>query len=78
MATVNVHEAKTHLSKLLAKVERGETIVLARSGRPVAKLVPFLAPARRPGLLKGRIRIGRDFDATLPEDVVRVFRGEGD
>ncbi len=78
MATVNVHEAKTHLSKLLAKVERGETIVLARSGRPVAKLVPFVAPTRRPGLLKGKIRIGKDFDAELPEDLVRGFRGETD
>lgn len=78
MATVNVHEAKTHLSKLLAKVERGETIVLARSGRPVAKLVPFVAAARRPGLLKGKIRIGKDFDAELPEDLVRGFRGETD
>jgi prevent-host-death family protein len=78
MKTVNVHQAKTHLSKLLENVEAGEEIVIARSGKPVAKLVPLKPLPRRPGRLKGKIKIHRDFDAPLPEDVARVFRGEGD
>ena len=74
---VNVHDAKTHLSKLLERVARGEEIVLARAGKPVAKLVPVV-PARkplRPGLMKGRIRIGADFDAPLPDDLLDRFEG---
>jgi prevent-host-death family protein len=66
--TVNVHEAKTHLSRLLERVERGEEIVIARSGRPVARLVP-LEPVerRRPlGLDKGRVWIADDFDEPVP------------
>ncbi len=50
---VNVHEAKTQLSKLLAKVEQGEEVVIARDGKPIAKLVPFRAPAKK------RLRVGR-------------------
>ena len=78
MKTVNVHEAKTHLSKLLEIVEAGEQIVIARSGKPVAKLVPFEAQRRRPGRLKGKIKLHADFDAPLPEPIARVFRGEGE
>jgi len=65
MATqVNVHEAKTHLSKLLERVEAGEEIVVARAGRPVARLVPHQpARARRqPGSAKGRVEILPGFD----------------
>jgi len=76
--TVNVHEAKTHLSKLLEIVEAGEQVVIARSGKPVAKLVPFEAQPRRPGRLKGKIKLRADFDAPLPEPIARVFRGEDD
>jgi len=76
MATVNVHEAKTHLSRLLERVEAGEEIVVARNGRPVARLVPVGRSARRPGAMKGRIRIGRDFDASLPADVGKAFHGD--
>jgi prevent-host-death family protein len=74
--TVNVHDAKTHLSKLLARVEKGQEIVLSRAGRPVARLVPIL-PRRplKPGLMKGRIKIAADFDAPLPDDVLDVFEG---
>lgn len=66
---VNIHEAKTHLSRLLRKVQDGEEIVIARDGRPVAKLVPTgatLGP-RMPGSAKGRLKIRRDFDAPLPD-----------
>jgi prevent-host-death family protein len=76
MKTVGVHEAKTHLSRLLESVERGEEILIARSGKPVAKLVPVKPRPRRPGGLKGKIRIRADFDAPLPEAIARLFRGE--
>jgi len=74
---VNVHDAKTHLSKLLERVEKGEEVILARAGKPVAKLVPIV-PARRPlrpGLMKGRMRIAADFDAPLPDDLLERFEG---
>ena len=73
---VNVHVAKTHLSRLLEDVEAGEEIVLARAGRPVARLVPFV-PAREPrvpGLWRGRVWVAADFDAT-PDDVIAAFEG---
>ena len=76
MQTVNVHEAKTHLSRLLERVEAGEEIVLARNGKAVARLVPVGGVARRPGSMKGRIRIRRDFDAPLPIGITKAFRGE--
>jgi prevent-host-death family protein len=61
---VNVHEAKTHLSRLLERVEAGEEIVVARAGRPVARLVPHARPRgpRRPGSMKGKIEILPGFD----------------
>lgn len=73
--TVNVHDAKTHFSKLLQRVQAGEEVVIARAGRPVARLVPFreLGKRREPGTAKGKIRIGPDFDAPLPEEVLREF-----
>ena len=66
MATyVNIHEAKTHLSRLIERVEAGEEITLARAGRPVARLVPYprRTSPRQPGLLRGRIRVAEDFDS---------------
>ncbi len=67
--TVNVHQAKTHLSRLLADVEKGREVVVARAGKPVAKLVPFAARAapRTMGRLQGKIWISPDFDAPLSE-----------
>ncbi|MBI1876193.1 MAG: type II toxin-antitoxin system prevent-host-death family antitoxin [Acidobacteria bacterium] len=76
MKTVNIHAAKTHLSRLIEEVGEGEEIVIARAGRPVAKLVAVApARARRRGLgaLKGRVRIRGDFDAPLPADLARAF-----
>lgn len=69
MTTVNVHEAKTHLSALLVRVARGERVVIARAGKPIAVLVPFGAAAteRVPGRDRGLIRMANDFDAPLPE-----------
>lgn len=78
MTPINVHEAKTHLSRLLERVSQGEEIVIARSGRPVARLVPYTSAPRQPGRLKGKIRIAADFDAPLPEGIARAFRGEAE
>jgi prevent-host-death family protein len=66
---INIHEAKTHLSRLVERVEAGEEITLARAGRPVARLVPYRTrqKPRRPGLWKGMVFIGPDFDEPLPE-----------
>lgn len=75
MAEVSVHEAKTHLSRLLRRVAEGEEIVIANAGRPVARLVPVESarPSRRLGLDRGRVRIADDFDAPLPEAIRRSF-----
>ena len=70
---VNVHEAKTHLSRLLARVERGEEIVIARSGRPVARLVRYDEPRRTLGRDAGLFEVPDDFDEPLPADVLRAF-----
>ncbi len=67
--TVNVHEAKTHLSKLLQRVMNGEEIVIAKAGKPVARLTPYAPhPTRRtPGNDAGKVVIAPDFDEPLPE-----------
>ena len=68
MQTVPIHEAKTHFSRLVARAEAGEEIVVRRGRTPVAKLVAYRESRepRRPGALKGRIEIAEDFDATPP------------
>ena len=74
--TVNVHAAKTHLSRLLEEAAAGEEIVIARAGKPLAKLVPVDRPKkRRLGLLAGEIEVSDDFDAPLPEDMLKDFEG---
>ncbi|HEY5237311.1 MAG TPA: type II toxin-antitoxin system prevent-host-death family antitoxin [Rhizomicrobium sp.] len=81
--TVNIHTAKTHLSSLIAEAEAGEDIVIARAGKPAVKLVPVKARKkkridRRPGQLKGKIRILKGFYDPLPDDILAAFRGERD
>ena len=76
MAVFNVHDAKTHLSRLLDRVAQGEEVIIAKSGRPVAKLVRVTAEPRKPGRLKGRIRVSPDFDEPLPDEILAAFRGE--
>lgn len=75
MTEVNVHEAKTHLSRLLARVALGEEILISRAGKPVALLVP--APGvpgrRRAGRFAGRGRVAEDFNAPLPAEVLAGF-----
>jgi prevent-host-death family protein len=77
---VNIHEAKTHLSRLLNRVLAGEEVVIAKAGRPIARLVPFgpRGEPRGPGRYCGQIRIGDDFDDPLPEDLQALFEGAGD
>lgn len=79
MQTVNIHAAKTHFSRLLDAVAGGEEILIARAGRPVARLVPLqdaTAPQRRQlGRLAGQVAVPKDFDAPLPEDVLKGFEG---
>ncbi|PYS13816.1 MAG: type II toxin-antitoxin system prevent-host-death family antitoxin [Acidobacteria bacterium] len=75
MFTVNMHEAKTQFSKLIARVEAGEEIVIARDGTPVARLVAFRQPVSK--RIAGRDRnlfcVPEDFDAPLPEDILNEF-----
>lgn len=78
-APVNVHEAKTHLSRLLERAEAGEEIVIARNGRPVARLVPY-RPLRQPrkfGQYRGKVWVAPDFDRTSDE-IVRLFEGDAE
>ena len=75
--TVNVHEAKTHFSRLLERAHAGEEIVLAKAGKPYARLVPLEAPRseRKPGALRGLVIHDSFFDP-LPEDELRLWEGE--
>lgn len=77
MTEVSVYEAKTHLSRLLDRVAAGEEFIVTRHGRPVARLGPISErrAARKLGVLKGRVRVARDFDAPLPDEVLADFEG---
>ena len=75
---IEVNEVGTTLSRLLARVEAGEEVVISRSGRPIARLVPFAPPppARRPGSWRGRVQLGGDFDAPLSDEETAAWGGE--
>jgi prevent-host-death family protein len=75
LVNVNIHQAKTHLSRLLDRVALGEEIVIAKAGKPVARLVPVERPAvkRVLGTAKGDFVVPDDFDAPLPEEVLAEF-----
>ena len=75
--TVSLYEAKTQLSRLVDRAAAGEEIVIAKSGRPRARLVPLedTRPLRVPGKGKGRWRVGKDLDAPLPHDLLDRFEG---
>jgi prevent-host-death family protein len=77
METINIHEAKTNLSRLIERVQQGEEIVISKSGKPVAKLIGLghQPKPRTPGLLKGKFTVSDDFDARLPDDILRAFGG---
>lgn len=78
MPTVNVREAKVQLSKLLDAVAEGEEVIISKAGKPAAKLVPVETslPARKPGSMKGKIRMADDFDSPLPDDIQAAFEGK--
>jgi len=75
MGQVNVHEAKTHLSRLLSRVAAGEEIIISKAGKPVARLVPYKQPKKKrvPGQDKGKVWIADDFDAPLPDEIQQLF-----
>jgi len=72
---INIHEAKTHFSKLLSRVGKGEEIIISNAGKPVARLVPIESrPLKRvPGTAKGKFRVLEDFDSPLPESHLSLF-----
>ena len=76
MTTVNIHAAKTHLSRLVERAAAGEDVIIVKAGTPLAKLGP-LAPTgrkkRRLGLLAGRLKVPADFDAPLPSNILDAF-----
>jgi prevent-host-death family protein len=74
---INIHEAKTHLSRIVDEVAAGAEVIIAKAGKPMARLTP-LAGVRRPkklGLLKGKFKVPDDFNAPLSEDVLAEFEG---
>lgn len=75
MVEANVHQAKTHLSRLLARAEAGEEVVISRGGKPVARLVAIAPPKKRNvlGMDRGKIWIADDFDAPLPPELLALF-----
>lgn len=78
MKQINIYEAKSHLSRLVDLASRGESFVIAKSGTPLARLVPLgegQPTGVRFGLMKGEIEIADDFDAPLPEEVIEAFEG---
>ena len=77
MQTVNIHEAKTHLSRLLEQVAGGDEIIIAKAGKAIARLVPLdAAPKkRRLGRLKGKLNVPDDFDAPLTDSELALFEG---
>jgi prevent-host-death family protein len=80
MATMNIHDAKTHFSKLINRVLEGEEMIIAKGGKQLVKMVPFEEQdsPRRGGQFKGLIEIADDFDAPLPDDIAKPFQGVAD
>jgi prevent-host-death family protein len=76
----NMHDAKTHLSRLAERAAGGEEIVIARNGQPLARLVAIKEhrQPRKLGLWKGKVSMAEDFDAPLPSDIQKHFEGQGD
>jgi prevent-host-death family protein len=80
MRTINIHEAKTHLSRLVDQVAAGEPFIIAKAGKPVAKVVPLDAPAsaevRRLGFMTGQGTVPDDFDEIARDEIAQLFNGE--
>jgi len=77
MTVVNVYDAKTRLSKLIEEAASGKDVVIARGGKPVARLTRLDPPKRKLkfGVLKGKIKVPEDFDSPLPSDILAQFEG---
>jgi prevent-host-death family protein len=78
---VNIHEAKTHLSRLVEEAAAGQTILIAKAGKPMAKLVPLDSPEpektkRRLGFMRGEIKVPDDFDTMFQDEIEKMFYGE--
>lgn len=72
----NVHEAKTQFSRILAKVQAGEEVIIAKAGRPIARIVPIRSSRlREPDTERGTLWVAEDFDAPLPDDLLDAFEG---
>ncbi len=79
MKTVNIHEAKTNLSRLLEGVAQGESYIIAKAGKPVAKLVRFQeTPPQRIGFMEGQFEVPDDFDRMFAEEIKAMFYGTAD
>jgi len=80
MRTINIHEAQTHLSRLVDLAAKGEPFVIAKAGKPLVKVVPLDAPekprTRRLGFMEGEVSVPDDFDTMGQEEIIRMFEGE--
>lgn len=80
MQTVNIHEAKTHLSRLVDQAAKGESFVIAKAGKPLVKVVPLSAPdegkIKRVGFLAGQIKVPDDFDRMGSDEIESLFGGD--
>lgn len=78
MLIINIHEVKTHFSRLIDRAAAGEEIIIAKAGKPIAKLVPLhnLPSSRSLGIFQGKLNVPEDFDAALPGDVASQFQNE--
>jgi len=80
MQTYNIHEAKTHLSRLVEQAAKGEPFVIAKSGKPLVKVIPLNAPGpsqiKRFGFMAGQISVPDDFDQMAEAEIVKMFEGE--
>jgi prevent-host-death family protein len=78
MRQINIHEAKTQLSRLIEDAANGEEIIIAKAGKPMARLIAYETSSkpRQFGILKGKIQVADDFDAPLPEEILAAFEGD--
>jgi prevent-host-death family protein len=80
MKTVNMHEAKTHLSRLVDAAAKGEPFVIAKAGKPMVKVMAIDAPEPKPimrrGFLAGQVRVPDDFDTMMQDEIIAMFEGE--
>ena len=76
MQTINIHAAKTHLSRLVEQAAAGEEIIIAKAGKPIARLMPLAVPKQEPrklGILEGKLKVPDNFDDPLPDDILDLF-----